>query len=272
MLHDKHILVITDIVGYGNAAFSVMRPVLSHFGLSVCCLPTAVVSNTLNYGTFEILDTTDYMRGARKAWDDLGFQFDAVLTGFLTSAAQAELVREICEEYTGRGAKVFCDPIMADVGRLYNGKTERDVENMRRIASAADYVMPNYTEAALLAGVPYTDEPTKSTLRTTIDSIRALGARSVIITSVRTDGADQIAGYDAETGEYFSVPFEQIPVRFPGTGDIFSAILTGSVLSGESLGHACRKAAGAIHAMIEREQPYQDHHRGIRVETCLDLI
>ena len=37
------------------------------------------------------------------------------------------------------------------------------------------------------------------------------------------DGQSCVYGYDDGKGEYFKIPFEYVPVQFPGTGDIFSA-------------------------------------------------
>lgn len=58
----KKLLLINDMAGYGKVALSAMIPVLSHMKYEVFNLPTAIVSNTLDYGKFDILDTTDYMK------------------------------------------------------------------------------------------------------------------------------------------------------------------------------------------------------------------
>ena len=84
------------MAGYGKVALSVMIPLLSALRLNVYNLPTALVSNTLDYGKFDILDTTDYMRSTLGIWDELGFTFDAVATGFLVSEEQSLLVSDYC--------------------------------------------------------------------------------------------------------------------------------------------------------------------------------
>lgn len=58
----KQLLLVNDLPGYGEVALSAMMPVLTHMGHHVYNLPTALVSNTLDYGRFEILDTTEYMK------------------------------------------------------------------------------------------------------------------------------------------------------------------------------------------------------------------
>ena len=93
----KKLLLINDMAGYGKVALSAMIPVLSHMKYEVFNLPTAIVSNTLDYGKFDILDTTDYMKNAIAVWEQLGFEFDAISTGFIVSKEQTQLVTEFCK-------------------------------------------------------------------------------------------------------------------------------------------------------------------------------
>ena len=64
------ILLVHDMAGYGKVALSVMIPLLSALRLNVYNLPTALVSNTLDYGKFDILETTSYMRNTLEIWDE----------------------------------------------------------------------------------------------------------------------------------------------------------------------------------------------------------
>ena len=81
----KKLLLINDLAGYGKVALSAMIPVLSHMKYETYNLPTAIVSNTLDYGKFDILDTTEYMKITLSVWEELGFRFDAISTGFIVS-------------------------------------------------------------------------------------------------------------------------------------------------------------------------------------------
>ena len=74
----KKLLLINDLAGYGKVALSAMIPVLSHMKYETYNLPTAIVSNTLDYGKFDILDTTEYMKNTLNVWKELGFRFDAI--------------------------------------------------------------------------------------------------------------------------------------------------------------------------------------------------
>lgn len=268
----KRILLVQDMTGYGKVALAAIMPVLSHMGHHVYTLPTAIVSNTLDYGDFALIELTDYMRKTLGVWKNLGFQFDAVSTGMIFSEEQAALVSELCRESSAKGCTVFVDPVMGDEGKLYNGVTEATVSHMRSMCAVADYVMPNYTEAAYLADAPIQEELTPAEADALVDALRGMGAKSVLITSAKVNGQFCVVGYDHQAEERFCLPFEMVPVFFSGTGDLFSGILTGRVLDGMPLQAAIQNAMDAIRAMILRHKDNEDHYVGIPIETCLDVL
>ena len=181
MENSKNILIINDMPGYGKVALAAMLPILSNMGHSIYNLPTALVSNTLDYGTFTILDTTDYMVKAIEVWKELGFQFDCITTGFLASAAQVGIIRDFIASQKKEGLLVMTDPIMGDDGKLYNGVTEETIGNMRRLIGVADVIVPNLTEGEFLTGLYQGKEAlTKEEARRVVDGLLAYGPRSEI--------------------------------------------------------------------------------------------
>ena len=71
---------------------------LSYLKYETYNLPTAIVSNTLDYGKFDILDTTQYMKNTLGVWKALDFQFDAIFTGFIVSKEQTQMITDFCCE------------------------------------------------------------------------------------------------------------------------------------------------------------------------------
>ena len=274
-MNNKKVLIINDMPGYSKVAMAAMLPILSHMGHSVYNLPTALVSNTLDYGKFALLDTTDYMVQAIQVWKQLGFQFDCITTGFLASARQVGIIRDFIEAQKKDGLLVMTDPIMGDNGKLYNGVTPETVENMRRLIGVADVIVPNLTEAQFLAGL-YEGEKTLTgeQARQVVDALRAFGPRSVVITSGRdTDsGEHTVWGYDHAAGEYFSVPYQLIAVHFPGTGDMFSAVVVGSLLQGVPLQQSVRRAVDVLGKLVFLEKDQPDKNKGIRIEQFLNVL
>jgi len=49
-------------------------------------------------------------------------------------------------------------------------------------------------------------------------------------------------GLDRESGVLQRINYEHIPVHFPGTGDIFASVLTGSLLQNDDLPTAIKRA------------------------------
>ncbi|MCR4582212.1 MAG: bifunctional hydroxymethylpyrimidine kinase/phosphomethylpyrimidine kinase [Prevotella sp.] len=269
----KQILLINDVVGYGKVGMGAMLPILSYLGIPTYSLPTALVSNTLDYGRFNIQDTTEYIRGTLPVWKELGFGFDAVCTGLMFSDEQAKLVSRYCREVSERGTTVFVDPILGDGGRLYNGMSERQVEQMREMVSVAHLTFPNYTEACYLTDTPlHMEGITWDEAKTLLDRLCQIGCRSALITSCRIDGQNAVAGYNHYSGEYFHLEYHEIPGLFHGTGDIFSAVLIGHLLNGEPLRTATRTAMDTVFRMIDRYRDTKDRNKGIPVEKCLDLL
>ena len=269
----KSILLINDMAGYGKVALSSMIPILSSMKFQVYNLPTALVSNTLDYGKFDILETTEYMKNSMRIWDELGFKFDMISTGFLVSEEQTKLVSEYCQKKKEDGTFIFVDPIMGDDGHLYNGVTEKTVTYMRQMCKVADMIVPNYTEAAFLAG-KYTDkmELTKEKAEDLIRTLHADGAKTVVITSMKIDGQSCTMILDGENGEITSLPYTEIPVRFAGTGDIFSSVLIGKFKSGTPLTESVRLAMNAVEKLIAKNKDNEDKYKGIPIEQYLEEI
>lgn len=265
------ILLINDLCGYGKVATAAMLPILSYMGNSVYNLPTALVSNTLDYGKFNILETTDYITGVFPVWKELGFSFDAIATGFIASERQASIVAKYCSEQAKLGTTILVDPIMGDEGKLYNGVTPAAINSMREMVGVAHLIFPNYTEACYLTDTLYKPEGvTIAECRELIGKLHGIGAKSVLITSLLVDGEHMVAGYNHETDKYFMLPYEEIPVHFPGTGDIFSAIVDGHLLKGDSLECSARVAMDTLSKWIEVNRNNKDKNRGIPLERHLE--
>lgn len=272
---EKNILIIGDMPGYGKIGMAAVLPILSNMGHSVYNLPTALVSNNFDYGRFALLDTTQYIGETIRVWQELGFRFDCITTGFLASGEQADLLRAFIEGQRREGFLVVTDPIMGDGGKLYNGATQETVDNMRRFIEVSDVIVPNLTEAEFLTGLYLGRERlTEGESRQVLDGLRACGPRSVVITSGREEetGRHVVWGFDGVTGEYFTVPYRFIKAHFPGTGDIFTSLLTGQLLRGRSLPQAAEKAVDLLERLIFMEQDVVERNNGIRIEKYLSIL
>lgn len=272
-MQKKKLLLVNDLPGVGKVALGAMIPILSYLGFSVHNLPTAIVSNTLDYGDFHILDTTDYMKETIEVWTRLGFSFDAVATGFITTSEEIKLVEKLIASYAKK-PYVMVDPIMGDHGTLYNGIDESRIALMRTLVGQSDLSLPNLTEANFLTR----GEGDNHVTRAVMDEIRAgmkkLGAKSYLVTSVHLkEGGHYMFGYDHVTDEPFEIPYEKLPYNFPGTGDVFSAIVLAAILRGDPLKAAAKQAHRFIAYAIEKNQEFTENvHEGLFIERHLEAL
>ena len=267
----KKILLISDIPGYGKVGAMAMIPTLSFMGYRCYNLPTLLVSNTLDYGDFAMMDTTDYMEKTIAVWDRLDFDFDCICTGLMSSPRQVDLVTDYIKTWKKDDRIVLVDPVMGDNGSLYHGVEEEMVEAMAGLAQVADYFIPNGTESRLMAKKKGLDK--KDYRHPAIDAMRDLGAKSVLVTSgVSMEEDPVIEGYDHLKEAYFSQSFNRGPVSFPGTGDLFSAILIGLLLDGKSLQEAAALASKAIYEMMAYYKNTSDPFHGIPIEQCSQML
>lgn len=234
---NRKVLLLNDIPGFGKVAMSAMVPILSYLNHEVFQLPTAIISNTFNYGKFNILDTTDYLKETLKVWEELRLDFECVCTGYIASKNQADFICDFLARERKLGKMTVVDPIMADNGRLYNSMTYENVEIMKRLCANADIVLPNATEALYLTKLYEPgDVLNKDKVRRIIEGLINNGAKSVIITSaLLEDNAYYVCGYSHIEKEEFFLPYEMISGSIGGSGDIFSAVLVGNILNGISV-------------------------------------
>ena len=269
----KNIFLCNDFPGYGKVALQGMIPTLTAMKYQLFSLPTALVSNVLDFGKAEILDTTEYMKGSVKVWRELGFSFDAMAIGFITGEKQGEFLAEICREEREKGCIIFFDPIMADNGKLYYGISPEAVDSRRKLMGLSDYIVPNSTEALLLAGknpaqLEFSLEEAKALLK----ALREAGAKSVCITSMKIDGQNCVFLYDEKKGEFCRIPYKQREKHFVGTGDLFSALLLGRFMQEKDFFSAGMWAVEKIGGFIDAYEEDGLSEKGIPMERYLTLL
>lgn len=269
----KNILLINDMAGYGKVALSAMIPILSYLKYQIYNLPTALVSNTLDYGKFEILETTSYMEKTLKVWEELDFSFDVISTGFLFSTKQTKLVYDFCKNKKEKGCLVIVDPIMGDNLKLYNGVTEENVSYMKEMIKIGDVIMPNFTEATFISDYLINKRViNKNEATALVYKLKQLGAKNIIITSTNIDNSMYTIVYDFNNDKIYFNEYEEIPASFPGTGDIFSAVFISEYLNSNDLNKSCLKAMHIVKKMIALNINNVDKLKGIPLELHLSLL
>lgn len=228
------VMAIHDLSGYGRCALTVIIPVISAMGIQCIAIPTAILStHTGGFSGFVLRDTTDFLSPCCKHYKELGVEPDAVYSGFLASEEQVDSCLEFFDTFPD--AVKIVDPVMGDDGAAYQTYTKGLIERTKELAARADVITPNLTEAALLLDESYPESLTEKELQLWAEKL-CRKAKSAVITGVPlSDGTFANASMDGKTGEFRIHRWERIPVSYPGTGDIFAAVLTGSILKGSNL-------------------------------------
>ena len=270
----KKIAVINDISGYGRCSLTVAIPILSAMGIQACPVPTAILSNHTEFPVYFFDDYTEKMRDYIQKWKELGLEFDGIASGFLGSAEQIEIVLEFVAAFRNEATHIFIDPVMGDHGRLYATYTEEMCEEMKQLVSYADIVTPNVTEACFLTGTPYKATGwTRKELLNMAMMLQMMGAKSVVITGVREGSFYTNVVLEQGSQEASFVKVKSAGNQRPGTGDVFSSVLSGAVLGGKSLKEATEMAARFVRDCITKSDELEiPHSNGVCFEEILGKL
>ena len=267
------ILLLSDFPSYGTVALRMASAVLGKLHYDVFSLPTALVSNTLNYGKAEILDTTEYLFHSLSVWKELGFSFSALFIGFVLGETQAECIYQFAKEEKEKGSYIFFDPIMADHGKLYNGLQKKDVESRKKLMQIADCIFPNKTEACLLADLKTVpDNFNLDEAKELICSLIQKGAKSICITSMKIEEKPCIFLYEENTKEFHILPYTEKKLNLGGTGDLFSSLFIGKYLQKKNFLSAGDWALQKMNCILDVFQERNHAEKTIPIEEYLHLL
>ena len=256
------VLAINDISCVGKCSLSVSLPLISACGVTCDVLPTALLStHTGGFEGYTFRDLTDDIPGILAHWKTLGIRFDVVYSGYLGSEKQIDLVLKIKDEFLTDNGLLVVDPVMGDNGELYAGFTPIFVEKMRDLCRAADYILPNETEAAYLAQLPYPLHHPEEAL----EKLKTL-CRRPIITGVAENEQVNVHYADAR-GVCRRYATRRVQGFFPGAGDIFASVFVGVLSRGDSQERAVTLAADFTTDSIARSKTeVEDKRFGLNFE------
>lgn len=240
----KRIVTVQDISCVGKCSLTVALPIISAMGTEAAVLPTAVLSTHTMFKGFTFCDLTDEIEPISSHWKKENMDFDAVYTGYLGSARQIALTKDLISKFKGGDTLVLVDPAMADGGRMYTGFEKSFALEMATLCSVADIIVPNLTEASFMLGEEYVAEGyDEEYIKDMLKKLTALGCKTAVITGVSFE-KDKLGvmSYDSESGEYFSYFRERIPESFHGTGDVFASTFLGALMRERSIGDSLKIA------------------------------
>lgn len=270
----KRIAVINDLSGFGRCSLTAALPVISAIGIEACPLPTAILSNQTGYPSFFCTDYTENLYSYINEWRKLGVKFDGILTGYLTSAKQAEIIYDFVEEFADVNTLVFVDPVMADDGVLYDTYDSNLCKKVKKLTEKANIIAPNLTELCILCDADYEKVTHENSIQKTSEIAASLLTDTlitVIVTGVKID--DEIHNIIVDKSGKTVVKSKLIEGSYSGTGDLFSSIVCAEIVKGKSVLQAVNIATVFLQKSIEDTyKENTDRNNGVNFQQHLEVL
>ncbi len=239
-------------VSYGHVGHSAAIYPLQRMGVEVWPLHTVHFSSHAGYagwrGTFAAQEALAALLDGLDATGCLA-DCQALLTGYLGSAGAGEVALDALRRVRAQspGARYICDPVLGDDGVVYVRPEVRAFFEAHM--SAADVLVPNQDELGWLSRLPV------HTLASAERAVHALAERAqaqVVAKGIATADAPDtlfIFARDA-SGACHQLQTARMPGDFAGTGDVFTATLTGALLQDDALERAAQRAIDALNLIL----------------------
>ena len=268
----KKIAVINDISGFGKCSLTVSLPILSTLGLECNPIPTAILSNQTGYDDFYSVDFTENMSPYIDVWKKQNVHFDAILTGYLASDRQVDIILDFIENFKDENTIVFVDPVMADDGVLYDTYDEKLCEKVKTLTEKANIITPNLTELCILCGADY-NEVVKNPeyINKLASSLLTETTKTVIVTGIKS--SNEISNLIVEKSGSRLVNSILLGGSYSGTGDIFSSIVCGGVTRGMDVFDAVILATDFICCSIINTPTMLNYEpNGVNFQSQLEML
>ncbi|WP_293974752.1 pyridoxamine kinase [uncultured Ruminococcus sp.] len=271
----KKVAVINDLSGFGKCSLTATIAVLSVMGVQPCPMPTAVLTNQTGYKNHYCIDLTDELCHYKEMWSLNNESFDGIYSGYIADKRQVDIIFDFINTFRKSNTVVLVDPVMGDNGRLYSAFSNETCKKVCSLARSADIITPNLTELCILTDTDFEKLNSHCESDDFLNRISdvAKGAFShseqkIVVTGIKKGKCLYNGVFTKQDCSF--VKAECHGGSFSGTGDIFASIVFASVVNGESLVSAVKKAVSFIEKATAdtAKEPY-DRNDGINFEKFL---
>ncbi|MFC6294435.1 PfkB family carbohydrate kinase [Lactiplantibacillus daoliensis] len=263
-------LVAEDLSAVGGISLSAAVPVLTAMNYQVAALPTSLLStHTSGYGVPAVVNLADWLPRVFDHWTQAQLDFQQGLIGYVGTVELCQLLHNYLAQQ--KLDLLVVDPVMGDLGQLYSGFDDDYVAAMRQLIQLADVILPNVTEASLLAGVPYTAEPNLPSVLRQLQKLLKPGAHAVI-TDVTKNDQIGCAWLTADGVQFVGEP--RLAGHYNGTGDTLAAVIAGLLGRGFSLTRSLELANQWLHIAVAETlaESRSDARQGVALGGLLRAI
>ncbi|MCU9950737.1 pyridoxal kinase PdxY [Pseudomonas sp. PDM13] len=260
MPRTPHLLSIQSHVVFGHAGNRAAVFPVERLGVNVWPLNTVQFSNHTQYGqwTGEVLSPKQVpvLVEGIAAIGELG-NCDAVLSGYLGSAAQGREILEVVAriKQANPRALYLCDPVMGHPEKGCIVAPEVSTFLLEEAAAVADLLCPNQLELNSFAG----RRPTS--LEDCVGMARALlarGPKAILVKHLDYPGRAaedfEMLLVSAEGTWHLRRPLLAFPRQPVGVGDLTSGVFLARLLLGNDLLEAFEFSAAAVHEVLLETQ------------------
>ncbi|RDV43474.1 pyridoxal kinase [Leifsonia sp. ku-ls] len=250
------ILSIQSAVAYGHVGNSAAVFPLQRIGVEVLPVYTVNFSNHTGYGAWRgPLISPDDVRDVITGIEERGVlgQIDAVLSGYQGGEGIGDVIIDAVARVKAANpnAVYACDPVMGNAKSGCFVAPAIPVLLRERVVPVADIITPNQFELGFLTE---TEPDTLESTLASVDAARAMGPRTVLVTSVeRPDApADTIEMLAADDRGAWIVQTPRLPLKANGSGDVTAALFTAHYVRTGDAALALRKTVSSVFDLLER--------------------
>lgn len=243
----KNILISEDLSAWGQVSMATALPIFTVAGIRPALMPTALLSTHTGFPDNTYLDLSQQLGPILDHWKQLELNFDAVYLGYLGKQAidfWLENANSVAKK------QLLLDPAMADHGKLYRGFDQAYVEKMKSLASLADILLPNLTEARLLLDQDLSQAESMEEATDLIEElVSKFSLKQAVITGIELN--KQEIGMVIYDQEITQLKVKRIDRAYFGTGDLFASALLATLSNERDFLSASQIASQFILRAIE---------------------
>mgnify|MGYP001860460421 FL=1 len=267
------VLAINDISCVGKCSLTVALPIISACGVTCDILPTALLStHTGGFTGYTFRDLSEDIPAILAHWKSLGLKYDYIVSGYLGSIDQIDMVRSVKDDFLKEGGTMIVDPVMGDNGKMYAHFDDKFVQEMKGLCRCADVIVPNLTEACLLADMDYGDVCAAENYREVLDKLKKLCPRPSVTGCDVADGKGTRSAvfYTDGNGKDKVYSTEKIGGPFHGAGDVYASALVGCLARGVREDDAVKLAADFTkNSIAQTKKDGTEARYGLNSESCM---
>ncbi|MBQ3358506.1 pyridoxal kinase PdxY [Microbacterium sp. kSW2-24] len=249
------ILSIQSAVAYGHVGNSAAVFPLQRIGVEVLPVYTVNFSNHTGYGAWRgpMIDPAE-VREVITGIQDRGVfgGIDAVLSGYQGGEGIGDVIIDAVARVKAENpnAVYACDPVMGNAKSGCFVAPAIPVLLRERVVPVADIITPNQFELGFLTE---TEPDTLESTLASVDLARAMGPRTVLVTSVerpdREEGTIEMLAVDDEGAWIVQTP--HLPMKANGSGDVTAALFTAHYVETGSAQTALERTASSVYDLLK---------------------